>query len=94
MPKSTYSRTTINVQGDEQEAFEVYADESREQTIGFCFTEEDACRIGVGRAMLDVLEDAAMDLQTWLEGATPGEDFPETRRIIESAEAIIALAKP
>ncbi len=40
--KSTYTLTTINVQGDDQEAFEVYADETKEQTKGFVFDEKDA----------------------------------------------------
>lgn len=37
-----YILTKIDVQGDPQTVFEVYADESREQTVGFVFTEEDA----------------------------------------------------
>ena len=38
-PGPTYRLTTINVQGEEQAAFEVYADASKEQTIGFVFDE-------------------------------------------------------
>lgn len=34
--------TTIIVQGECQDVFEVYADKSREQTIAFCYTEEQA----------------------------------------------------
>lgn len=34
--------TTISVQGNEQEVFEVYADDTGERTAGFVFDEEDA----------------------------------------------------
>ena len=37
-----HTLTTINVQGDDQEAFEVYADDTKEQTIGFVFDERIA----------------------------------------------------
>jgi len=37
--------TTITVQGEEQEVFEVFADEARAQTIGFVFDEGDARRL-------------------------------------------------
>ncbi len=40
-----FTATIIIVQGEPQSAFEVYADESKEQTVAFCFTEEDAKRI-------------------------------------------------
>ncbi len=40
-----FTLTTIIVQGEPQSVFEVYADEAREQTVAFCFTEEDAERI-------------------------------------------------
>ncbi len=34
--------TTIQVQGNEHDVFEVYTDETREQTLCFCFSEEQA----------------------------------------------------
>ncbi len=34
--------TEIDVQGNPQQVFEVYADKSREQTVGFVFDEQDA----------------------------------------------------
>ena len=48
---ATYSLTTINVQGDDQEAFELYADEEKAQTVAFVFDEKQT-----------VLFDAAPDL--------------------------------
>ncbi len=39
---SEFTQTTITVQGNDQEAYEVYADESMEQTMAFCFDEEIA----------------------------------------------------
>lgn len=34
-----FTQTQIDVQGNSQDAFEVYADETKEQTIAFCFDE-------------------------------------------------------
>lgn len=39
------SLTTISVQGDEQQALEVYTDDTREQTFGFIFDEGDAGKV-------------------------------------------------
>ena len=47
-----YTMTTINVQGDNQEAFEVYADDTREQTIAFCFSEQEAALIAAAPDLL------------------------------------------
>ena len=38
-PETRYSSAMINVQGEPQEAWEVYADDTREQTIAFVFDE-------------------------------------------------------
>lgn len=35
----TYSLTQIPIQGNEQDVFEVYSDDSKEQTLGFVFDE-------------------------------------------------------
>ncbi len=37
-----YSRTVIKIRDEDQCAFEVYADETKGQTIGFCFDEKIA----------------------------------------------------
>ena len=39
------SLTSINVDGDYQQAWEVYTDDTREQTFGFIFDETDAERV-------------------------------------------------
>jgi hypothetical protein len=39
------SLTSINVDGDYQQAWEVYTDDTREQTFGFIFDEADAERV-------------------------------------------------
>ena len=40
-----FTPTVIIVQNEPQSAFEVYADETKEQTVAFCFTKEDARQI-------------------------------------------------
>jgi hypothetical protein len=39
------SLTTIQVQGEDQEVWEVYLDDTREQTFGFIFDEDDARQV-------------------------------------------------
>ncbi len=39
------SLTTISVQGNEQSVWEIYTDDTREQTFAFVFSEEDAGRV-------------------------------------------------
>ncbi len=36
------SLTSINVDGDDQQVWEIYTDASREQTFGFVFSDADA----------------------------------------------------
>lgn len=48
--------TTILVQGSEQEVFELYADESKEQTIGFSYTETDGRMMEAARDLLAVVK--------------------------------------
>ncbi len=40
-----FTPTVLITQGRPQSAFEVYADETKEQTVAFCFTEDDAKQI-------------------------------------------------
>lgn len=51
-----YTQTQINVQGEPQAAFEVYADETKEQTIAFCFDEANARLIAAAPDLLDALK--------------------------------------
>lgn len=54
---STYTETTISLQGDEHQILEVYADETMEQTIAFCWDEEQANLIAAAPALLEVCKD-------------------------------------
>jgi len=56
-----YALTTITVQGAEQEVFEVYADETRAQTIGFVFDEGDASRLFYAVKMEAIIKDFLLD---------------------------------
>lgn len=49
---SEFTLTQINVQGEPQSAFEVYADETKEQTIAFCFDEPFARLIAAAPKLL------------------------------------------
>lgn len=52
-----YSKTVINVQGNDQVVFEVYADETREQSIAFCFDEDHANIIAAAPELLSLVKD-------------------------------------
>lgn len=47
-----HTQTTINVQGENQAAYEIYADETKEQTIGFVFDETTACLLIASKDLL------------------------------------------
>ena len=55
--------TTIDIQGDRQDVWEVYCDESREQTFGFIFGEDNA------RLVEDMLELSKRLDQAWEKAA-------------------------
>jgi hypothetical protein len=87
-----YTTTTINVQGGPQDAFEVYADDTREQTIAFVFDEAKANLIA---AAPDLLE-ACKNVFSW--HANHFEDFDkqtnsELLELANEIEAAIAKAE-
>lgn len=49
---AAYSLTLINVQGNVQEVFELYADESKEQTVAFVCDENQVNVIGAAPDLL------------------------------------------
>lgn len=99
-PGATYNLTTINVQGDDQEAFEVYADESREQTIAFVFDEKLAALVAACPDMLAALvlcvedyEDGLVETDAWQMLHIGKVERPPTPYHIMAARAAIAKAR-
>ena len=77
-PGATFNQTFINVQGGDQEALEVYADETKAQTIGFVFEEKYAHLLAAAEGMrvlilrnLARLETGKVNLDefTWIKDA-------------------------
>jgi len=81
-----YSTTTIQIQGDDQDAFEVYADESREQTIAFCFDTETLRKILAIDDLLAFAENSRAALE---------ENGPDANlgNILDAARAAVAKAR-
>jgi arginase family enzyme len=50
--EATYSLTTITVQNDEHECFEVWSDESKEITLGYLYNESDVDLLGQANNLL------------------------------------------
>ena len=98
-PGPTYNLTTIYVQGNDQEIFEVYADESCEQTLGFVYDEERAQLLAAAPNLLAALEDVELRCTQARIASTIGKekgraDFlrGELERIAGQARAAIAKA--
>lgn len=49
----TYSLTTIEIQGQQESVYEVYADESREQTTAYALEEKNARLIAAAQELLE-----------------------------------------
>jgi hypothetical protein len=49
--------TTIDVQGSEQEVFEVYESPAKEMTLGFVFDEKDAAILYRGQELVNAVEE-------------------------------------
>ena len=81
--KACYSMTTISVQGNEQEVFEVYSNEEKELTLGFVYGEQMANLLSSAPEMLDFLK-ACGDCRSGDEL----EDF-----IVNNIEDVIASAE-
>lgn len=61
----TYTLTSLEIQGDNQSAFEVYEDETKEQTAGFVFDEKyvDFVRaVNFHEALLEALKALAKEV--------------------------------
>lgn len=63
MMNNTICLGEITVQGDVQEAFEVYADESKEQTIGFVYDDADAIYLAKKPEIIASLQEIISDFK-------------------------------
>jgi hypothetical protein len=86
-----YTETQINVQGESQNAFEVYADEEKEQTIAFCFDEELAKHLSRYRNNFDGLLSALKLFQKWYYASRNVSDI--TREMLLKMDKAIAGAE-
>ncbi len=85
-----HTHTTIEVQGNPQEVFEVYADAEREQTIGFVF-DEHVAKILPGA--VNSYEAMKAALETLKRGITPDLDTDDCRYLWNIAEQALLLAE-
>jgi len=53
--ESSISLRTLNIDGDEQEIFEVYADEDKSTTLGFVYDENKAPFLQHSKELIDTL---------------------------------------
>lgn len=67
-----YSLTQIEVQGDSQDVFEVYADKSKEQTVAFVYDEKLAKNlvraVNSHEKLILAAKCALADLRHWADG--------------------------
>ena len=87
-PGPTYNLTTIYVQGNDQEIFEVYADESCEQTLGFVYDEQRAQLLAAAPELLAAAKAALADLEGMTPIAYPDGNEVEERTVAELRAAI------
>lgn len=84
--KPTYTLTTIAVQGDEQQVFEVYTDETKEQTRAFCFDEADANLIAAAPELLGSVKEFVKSYEYYLnhDRADLPDHYPLLRAITKA----------
>ena len=87
--KATYELTTILVQGEDQEMFEVYVDSSREQTLGFVTDEQTAVLLASAPTLLA----AAEAVQAYFTEKYGGDSTKELARIRTALDTAIQQAK-
>lgn len=73
------------MQGDEQQVFEVYADESREQSVAFTFDKTHARLIAAAPELLEALQACLAALNN--EGRYQGERTQAWRAIAKATGA-------
>ena len=94
MDSERYTTSTINVQGDEQDAFEVYADATREQTIAFCFDTATLRLLLAAPDMLAALVALAATARTFRNVPKAEQEWgPLDDEALNAAFAAIAKAK-
>jgi len=82
-----HNLTTINVQGDDQEAFEIYADETKEQTVAFVFDESRVHLYEAASELLEALKQIAKG-----EGRFSKDPFQHCQNTVEDMREIARLA--
>ncbi len=59
------SFTNIIVDGEEQQAWEVYSDDTKEQTVGFIFSDDDAVKVEEMSNMINLLKECKDFICRW-----------------------------
>lgn len=83
----THTLTTIEVQGQQESVYEVYADESREQTIAYALEESTARLIAAAPELLEALDNLAEHIDS------KSGDFTMRAHFLKEAFAAIAKAR-
>lgn len=81
-----HTLTTIEVQGTEESVFEVYADETREQTLGYALEEKNAVLWANAPEMLAALREAYFQFEH------NGEESDSDKDVLDQVQAAIAKA--